>query len=96
MSTFIVQHHIHPAIYIVNIRTDLFAHGNAVTGAGGACKDMNRLLSLIIVEQWLHLVHDLPIARECAGRHDHGLAVDLELSACILCQHADHRPGFVC
>lgn len=59
--------HVHPAIYIVNIRTDLLTHGNAVAGAGGACKDMNELLSLIVVEQGLHLVHDLPITRECAG-----------------------------
>ena len=87
--------HVDSAVFIVDVRADGFTHGDAVAGAAGMGEDMYRLLALVIIEQRLHLVHDLLVPGERAGGNHGCLAGNADLAAFVLSDNANHFAGIV-
>ena len=56
---------------------------------------MDGLLALVVIEQRLEFVHQLPVPGDGAGGQDHRLGVDDELAARVLALDARHRAGVV-
>ena len=88
--------HVHAAVYIIYIRPNLLAHGQAVAGAVGAGEDVDRSIVIFSVEDGLHLGHDLLVAGKGAGGDSHCLAADLHFAALVLGQDAADRSAVVC